>query len=143
MWINIKDNLPVTKKFKDGDIINKRYEEVMKYNYAYDFTQDDIHGLVHYEESEPVLVKYKCYWKYDNNFQIGIGILIKYQACPTLDETENENGKKLGLKIIEYGMTTGFMIYTPDFDGAFGIIDEQDIEEEEFHVFEWMHLPKF
>ena len=142
MWIDIKDKLPDLKKFKDGDIINKRYAEVIKYSGDYDDEVEDVHGLAHYEESEPVLVKYRCYFLHDN-FKIGIGILIKYKHCPILQNVENEKGKKIGLVISEYDIRTGFMIYTPDFEGGnFSIIDENCIEDEETKVFEWMNLPK-
>jgi hypothetical protein len=142
MWIDIKDKLPDLKKFKDGDIINKRYAEIIKYSGDYDDEVENVHGLAHYEESEPVLVKYRCYFLHDN-FKIGIGILIKYQHNTILQNVENEKGKKIGLKISEYDITTGFMIYTPDFEGGnFSMIDENSIEDEETRVFEWMNLPK-
>ena len=43
---------------------------------------------------------------------------------------------------------TEFMLYTPDFEDSAlviiegGILDIEDIEEQEIEIFEWMHLPK-
>jgi hypothetical protein len=136
MWIDIKDKLPDLKEFKDGDLINKRYEEVIQYYYAYD--EEQIYGLKYYKESEPVLVKFKVYFLDEDKFFIGIGILINFQNCPVLKDVENENGKK---KIYQSTPTNGFMIYSPDYEN-FSRIDEKDIEDEEAKVFEWMHLPK-
>ena len=71
MWINIKDKLPDLKKFKDGDSINGRYEKIRTMHYSYNDEYKDLeeynepYGLMHYEESEPVLVKYKCHFLED------------------------------------------------------------------------------
>jgi hypothetical protein len=141
MWIDIKDKLHDLKEFKDGDLINNRYEEVIKYFYAYE--EEQMYGLKYYKESEPVLVKFKSYYLDEDKFQIGIGVLINFQNCSTLQDAKDENGIKIGVKISQTSPTNGFMIYSSLWpEGNFSRIDEEDIEEEETRVFEWMHLPK-
>ena len=153
MWIDINTKLPEFKTFKDGDLINHRYEQIRKMHYSYneDFKAleefDDPYGLMIYEESEPVLVKYKCYFLQDEDkFRIAIGVAVKYQFAPTLVNkyyNDDCNEAKMGIKIQQFEIKTGFILYTSEFkESSLALINKSDIKDEEIQVFEWMNLPK-
>ena len=147
MWINVKDKLPDLKKFKDGDLINKRYKKILETHFAFDekkdINYDNIFGLNIYEESEPVLVKFKTYALDDDKFRIGIGILTKYQYAVVLENCDKNGNEIRGMVINQPEITNEFLVYCSEWEdgAAFASIDEEE-EYTETIVYEWMHLPK-